>query len=50
MPRTCEYVTYSKRDYSACVLRDLEMGNVPGLSEWAQYNDRGPRKREADES
>lgn len=31
------------------VLTDLEMGNFPGLSEWAQYNDGGPCKREAGE-
>lgn len=44
MPRTCEYVTLHGRKNFANVikLRILSWRDYPGLSEWAQYNHRGP--------
>lgn len=32
------------------MLRTLNWGDGPGLSEWAQYNHKGPCRREAGES
>ena len=44
IPRTCGYATLQGRKDSADVikLRTLSWGDYPGLSERAQYNQRGP--------
>ena len=47
IPKTCEYVTlHGKRDFVVSI-KYFEMANYPELSGCAQYNQKGPYKREA---
>lgn len=48
IPRTCEYVSMHGVKDSADVtkLKILRWGEEPGLSGWAQYNHKGPYKKE----
>lgn len=51
IPRTCEFVLTATVDCAGVIpLKILRWGDDPGLSGWAQCDNKGPHKREAGES